>query len=352
MKTTEVCILGGAGFGGGELLRLLMNHPGVGTIRAVSRRRAGEAFHAVHPHLRGLLDGEFEADIEWETWEAGNPTVFAALPGLGLAQRYAALEAAWDGAGLRDRLLLVDLSGDFRLADTAAFTRHYGESHPAPAALGSFVYGLAEWRPERLRGARRIANPGCFATAIELALLPLAGLPALGRVCIAAMTGSSGSGAKPGEATHHATRANDLRAYKVLAHQHLGEVEALLAAAGTAADIAFVPHSAPLARGIFATVQLDLGALGLGVGEFVSRYADRYRNSAFVRLVEDTPRVAAVAGTNFCDIAVHASGGHGVVLAALDNLGKGMAGQAIQNLNLANRWDERTGLRFASAFPA
>lgn len=352
MKTADVCILGGAGFGGGELLRLLMNHPRVRSIRAVSRSRAGEAFHAAHPQLRGLLDGEFEADLDWAHWDAENPTVFAALPGLEFAGRYAALAAAWEEAGLRERLLLVDLSGDFRLADAEGFARHYGEAHPAPAALGSFVYGLCEWRPERLGEARRIANPGCFATAVELALLPLAGVPTLGRVCIAAMTGSSGSGARPAATTHHSTRANDLRAYKVLRHQHLGEIDALLAASGASADIALVTHSAPLVRGIFVTVQLDLENLGLEPAAFRQRYEEFYRASRFVRLVGETPRVAAVAGTNFCDIAVHASGRHAVVLAALDNLGKGMAGQAVQNFNLAQGWDEDAGLRIAAPFPA
>lgn len=352
MKPTEVCILGGAGFGGGELLRLLLNHPFVCSIRAVSRSYAGQPFHAAHPNLRGLSDGKFEADIDWSAWDAGNPTVFAALPNRELAGQYSNLTARWKAAGLADDLLVIDLSGDFRLANAEAFELHYGEPHPAPEALGSFVYGLSEWLPERLSGARRIANPGCFATAVELALLPLAGLPALGRVCVSAMTGSSGSGAKPCEATNHATRANDLRAYKVLRHQHLGEIEALLAASGTSADIAFVPHSVPLVRGIFATVHIDLRAIGLGAREFISRYQDCYGNQAFVRMVEDTPRIAAVSGTNFCDIAVHVSGDHGAVLVALDNLGKGMAGQAVQNLNLANGWELSCGLRLVPAFPA
>ena len=351
MSGAEVCILGGAGFGGGELMRLLVNHPRVGRIRAVSRRRAGEPVHRVHPHLRGLLDATFETDIDWARWSAESPVVFAALPGLAFARQYADLCARWRAVGLSDRLLLIDLSGDFRLADPDLFAARYGERHPCPEGFGEFAYGLAEWMPERLRGERRIANPGCFATALALALLPLTDLASLGRVCITGLTGSSGSGARPLETTHHATRSNDLRAYKVLRHQHLGEIEALLAATDTRADIGFVPHSAPLARGIFATLQFDLEELGIDAHEFAARYPARYADARFVRLVEDTPRVAAVAGTNFCDIAVHAEGRHAAVLVALDNLGKGMAGQAVQNLNLARGWDEAAGLRLISAYP-
>lgn len=350
MISTEICILGGAGFGGGELMRVLANHPHAGPIRAVSRAYAGRPFHAAHPHLRGVVEGEFEAQIDWGGWQAASPTVFSAMPTLEFARRYPELEACWSAAGLAERLRVIDLSADFRLPAADTFERHYGLVHPCPEALGRFSYGLTEWRPQRLRGASRIANPGCFATAIALALLPLAGLE-LGRVCVAACTGSSGSGSEPGPTVHHATRANDFRAYKVLRHQHLGELEALLAATGTRADIAFVPHSAPLVRGIFATVQIDLHALRMSEPEFRDKYRSCYEAATFVRLVEETPRVGAVAGTNFCDLAVHAADGHAVVLAALDNLGKGMAGQAVQNMNVAYGWDERAGLRLAGAFP-
>lgn len=347
----DAIILGAAGFGGGELLRLLAQHGGINKLRAVSRTHAGRPVHAVHPHLRGVLDLVFESDIDWSTCRGTQPVVFSAMPSLAFAAQYSALETQWREAGVADRILCIDLSGDFRLADADAFRKHYGASHPCAEVLGSFVYGLAEWRPERIASAKRIANPGCFATAIELALLPLAGLGALGRVCVSAMTGSSGSGASPSASTHHATRANDLRAYKVLAHQHLGEIDALLAAVGMEADVSFVPHSAPMVRGIFATLQFDLHTLGIDGGTFMRRYETFCGAQPFVDLVDDTPHIATVAGTNRCELAVHVNGRNAVALSAIDNLGKGMAGQAIQNMNIALGVPQQTGLQLAAVWP-
>ncbi|MGH8160682.1 MAG: N-acetyl-gamma-glutamyl-phosphate reductase, partial [Gammaproteobacteria bacterium] len=351
MSAIEVCILGGAGYGGGELMRLLLAHPRVRRIRAVSRRHAGEPFANVHPNLRGLLSGNFEDGIDWRAWRCERPVVFSAMPSGALAGGFTELEVAWRDAELADRLVLIDLSGDFRIADAGLYAEYYRAAHPLPEALGSFVYGLSEWRSDRLRGARRIANPGCFATAVELALLPLADMPSLGRVCVSAMTGSSGSGAAASPTAHHATRANDLMAYKVLNHRHVGEIIEWLASAGSDADIAFVPHSTPLVRGIFATVQFDLSTLRLSASDFRSRYENCYARTPFVRLVEGSPHVAAVAGSNFCDLSIHTNGTYAVVLTALDNLGKGMAGQAIQNLNLSLGWEPTLGLLAPAPFP-
>lgn len=351
MNGVDVIILGAAGFGGGELLRLLANHPDVQTLRAVSRSHAGKPVEAAHPHLRGVLDLHFDGGIDWADWHAERPVVFSAQPTLALAAQYAQLEQRWRDAGLAERLLLIDLSGDFRLSTEVEYQRHYRTPHPCPDRLGRFTYGLAEWRPERLPNATRIANPGCFATAIELALLPLAGAGALGRVCVSAMTGSSGAGAIPGAGTHHPTRAHDLRAYRCLAHPHLGEINAALAAQAIDADIAFVPHSVPLTRGIFATVQIDLDEADIGAAGFIGRYRDFCAGQRFIDFVEDTPRIAAVAGTNRCELSVHTEGRHAVVLAAIDNLGKGMAGQAVQNLNLARGFDPDAGLRLAAVYP-
>ncbi len=257
-----------------------------------------------------------------------------------------ALEAAWTAAGIADRLTLIDLSGDHRLADAADYAKHYGKAHPHPVSLGRFVYGLPEQMREQIKGARRIANPGCFATAIELALLPLLDLP-LEWIAVSGTTGSSGSGALPSDTTHHPTRANDYRAYRPLVHQHLGEVEQLLRAAGNRAQVSFVPHSAPLVRGVSITLQArvpDAAAAAEKVKAF-------YAREPFVRVVEGAPRVAAVAGSNFCDLGVAADGELLVVMTALDNLVKGMAGQAVQNMNLALGLDERAGLMQAPLFP-
>ncbi|MGH8278225.1 MAG: Asd/ArgC dimerization domain-containing protein, partial [Gammaproteobacteria bacterium] len=192
------------------------------------------------------------------------------------------------------------------------------------------------------------------ATTIQLALLPLTGLKNLGFIAISAMTGASGSGAAPSETTHHPARAHDFRAYKVFSHQHEAEIARLLDVTSTTNySLALVPHSAPMVRGIFVTVQLHPPAeLGLTASALTKSYAGFYRDAPFVRLVEDTPRVAAVVGSNFCDISMHEKNGNVVVMAALDNLIKGMSGQAIQNMNIALGVDERTGLRAAGVYPA
>lgn len=355
MKKVEACILGGSGYGGGELIRLLSQHPHVGTIHAISRTHAGEPFCNVHPNLRSLIDGAFEAVPNWTALaQAANSVLFSALPHFELARQLPTLEKAWARLDLEQRLTLIDLSGDFRLSEAPAFERAYGRPHPYPQALGTFVYGLPEWRKAALHGAKRIANPGCFATAIQLGLLPLAGLKDLGFIAINAVTGSSGSGASPGETTHHPTRAHDFLAYKVYTHQHEAEVTQLLDTEGTVNyNIGFVPHSAPLVRGIFATMQLYRPSVPrLSQSALQAHYTNFYRNHPYVRIVEGTPRVIAVAGSNFCDIAVHETNGNVAIMAALDNLVKGMAGQALQNMNLALEFDESEGLRFAGSYPA
>jgi N-acetyl-gamma-glutamyl-phosphate reductase len=355
VKKISVYILGGSGYGGGELLRLLSQHPQVESIRAVSRKHSGEPFWKVHPNLRSVVSGTFESEPDWADFsQAETPVVFSAMPHFELAQQLPALEKAWAKHGLADRITLIDLSGDFRLDNAAAFERAYGKPHPYPQALRSFVYGLPEWQKDKIKDAKRIASPGCFATTIQLALLPLAGLKDLGFIAVSAITGSSGSGATPGETTHHPTRANDFRAYKVLNHQHEAEITRLLDTENTTGySLAFVPHSAPLVRGIFATVQLHPpAALELNAETLRKRYEDFYRDAPFVRLVEDTPRVVVVVGSNFCDIAVHEKRGNVVIMAALDNLVKGMAGQAIQNMNIAQGWDETMGLSSLGMYPA
>jgi N-acetyl-gamma-glutamyl-phosphate reductase len=346
----STAILGASGYGGGELLRWLATHPQVGSIRGTARALAGKPFGSAHPNLNGLVEGRFEEDIPWaEFARAEQPVVFAALPHGELAQRLPDLEAAWAQAGMGERLLLVDLSGDFRLKDPKVFQAAYGGAHPCPEHLRRFVYGLPEWNRAALAGARRIASPGCFATALQLALLPLRGLD-LGWLAASAATGSSGSGANPALGTHHPLRASDFKAYKVLNHQHLAEVQAGMAAMGIRGRLAFVPQSAPMVRGIFAAVQFALPE-GLDQAGLQARAEEGFRDAPLVRLVAESPRVGAVAGSAFADLAVAARDGNGVVLAAIDNLGKGMAAQAVQSMNLALGLPETLGLRIPGRYP-
>jgi N-acetyl-gamma-glutamyl-phosphate reductase len=350
MTLYSVAILGASGYGGGELLRWLCCHPQVGSLRGTSRTLAGRPFSDRHPNLKGILDGCFEQEIPWAAFGAeGTPVVFAALPHGELAQRLPQLEADWATAGIQDRVLLVDLSGDFRLKDPLAFTQAYGKVHPCPEHLDRFVYGLPEWNRAALAGARRIAAPGCFATALQLALLPLRDLE-IGWMAASAATGSSGSGASPSTGTHHPLRANDFKAYKVLNHQHLAEVRAGMAACGILGQLAFVPQSAPMVRGIFATLQFPLPP-GMTQQDLSARAQNVFRDAPLVRLVADSPRVAAVTGSAFCDLSVAARDGSGVVMTAIDNLGKGMAAQAVQCMNLALGLPETLGLRIPGRYP-
>lgn len=348
--SVDLAILGASGYGGGELLRWLSGHPAVATLRGTSRSHAWQPFWKVHPNLRGILDGRFEGDLPWTDFAASEQVVvFSALPHGELATRLPLLEAAWTAAGLGERLILVDLSGDFRLRDPLAHARAYGRPHPCPELLPRFVYGLPEWNRAALKGARRIAAPGCFATALQLALMPLQGLD-LGWMAATGATGSSGSGASPAEGAHHPLRAQDFRAYKALEHQHLPEVQAAMAALGVGGRLAFIPQSAPLVRGIFATLQFPLPP-GLEEDQLQARAATAFRDAPLVRLVEGSPRVSAVAGSAFCDLSVVARDGNGAVFAAIDNLGKGMAAQAVQCMNLALGLPETQGLRIPGRYP-
>jgi N-acetyl-gamma-glutamyl-phosphate reductase len=331
MSQVDALILGASGYGGGELLRWLSTHPTVQSLRGTARSHAGKPFHAQHPNLRGLVEGTFEAAPDWAALARSEaPVLFAALPHGEFGKQWPDYQQKWDRLGLMERLTVIDLSADFRL-------------DPA------WVYGLVDWQPERMKGAKRIANPGCFATALQLALLPLTGWkPAF--VAVTAATGSSGSGAAPSDTTHHPTRANDFRAYKMLGHQHEAEVLRTLASAGWVAPLSFVPQSAPIVRGIFATTQFPLPA-GVDEAALKAHFSTFYKDRFFVRIVDGSPRVAATTGSAFADLGVAARNGHGAVMVALDNLGKGMATQAVQNFNLAMDLPEWTGLKMASAYP-
>lgn len=323
----DAVILGASGYGGGELLRWLSQHPNVSSVRGTSRSLGGKAFAEAHPNLLGIVQGDFEKEIAWRDFAGSEQlVVFAAMPHGELAKTLASLEAEWAAAGISDRLLLIDLSSDFRSNE-------------------QFVYGLPEWNRAAITGARRIASPGCFATALQLTLLPLRGLD-VGFIAASAVTGSSGSGTAAMAGTHHPARANDFRAYKILTHQHTAEVRMAMAACEIGGNLAFVPQSGPFVRGIFATVQFEFAG-----SDLQERVQQTFAGCPFVRIVETSPRVAAVAGSNFADLSAATESGSAAIMVALDNLGKGMAGQAVQSMNLALGLPETAGLWQAARYP-
>jgi LysW-gamma-L-alpha-aminoadipyl-6-phosphate/LysW-L-glutamyl-5-phosphate reductase len=350
-KRFKAAVIGGSGYGGAELIRRLLRHPDVELARVASVDYVGEALSAVHANLEGQTSLVFEGLSPAEAARDMDVVL------LGLPHKVSA-KCAPDlmRAGVR----IVDLSGDFRLRDPALYERYYGAKHPCPDELtkATFVYGLPELFRDQIRGARYVASPGCFATTIELALLPLARRGLLsGPIEIVGITGSSGSGVAPSAGTHHPIRVNNLRTYKPLEHQHIPEIAQTLALAGsTQVTLRFVPVSAPLSRGIFATCFAHVDE-GVDEGAIARFYEETYAGEPFVRVpAKRLPEVVAVKGTNYAEVGIQcgdARDGKRLItcFAATDNLIKGGAGQAIQSMNLMLGLDERTTLEDPGGWP-
>ncbi len=339
----RVGIFGGSGYGGAELLRLLLLHPDARIELVTANEHAGKRVGEVHRNLYGLTELSFEHAPDDLQSLSELDCLFLALPhgqALAIVPR------------LPEGLRVIDLSGDFRLRDSSVFQEHYGREHTAMEAQSGFVYGLTETNREAIRSARFVSNPGCFATATLLGLAPLVAHNLLnGRVIVDAKTGSSGSGAKPAPNTHHPQRMNSFYAYKPFTHQHVPEIEQELRAVGDwSSELVFMTHSLPVARGIFASIYAETKN-ALTPEEARALFADFYRDSFFVRLTEGSPDINWVKTTNFCDIGLAVRGSQVVVFSALDNLVKGAAGQAVQNMNLMFGLDEKAGLMLTGSNP-
>lgn len=343
MKKLKVGIEGGAGFTGGELIRLLLGHPKVEIAQVSSSTFPGQPVFMAHPNLRGRTDLSFVRKLDYARLDClflagGHGDAMSEVPAIiGLTGR---------------RLRIIDLSGDFRLKDPKLYPVWYTRKHKAPELLKSFAYGLVELNRDEIKKARWVANPGCFATATALALGPLAKAGLSGVVSVTAITGSSGSGANPSLITHHPTRHANLKAYKPFTHQHVPEIEQILErlAGRKALKLSLIPVSGPFARGIYAVCQVD-APKGWTPEKARSLYREAYAGSTFVRLVEEPPTLNAVTGSNHCDIFVTVQAGRVGVISAIDNLVKGASGQAIQNLNVMMGWSEAEGLALAGLYP-
>lgn len=339
----RVAVIGGAGYVGGELLRLLLAHPDVREITATSRSQAGQSLGEVHPQLALLTDARFAGGSPAEV-AAGKDVVFLAL------------EHGESGKVMGDVLdagpgLVVDLAADFRITDGRLHEQFYG-AHPAPALVHRFRYGLADVVGDGLRGATAIAAPGCFATAAQLALWAIADLPLASPPSIFAVTGSSGAGQAPRPTTHHPARANNLFAYGGLDHRHQGEVLEQWRAWRTdaTATATLMPHSGPFVRGIHATLHAHLGDAVVDVNAHVR---GRFAGRPFVRVTDSPPHLTHVVGSNVAMLhaATSRDGRQIQVTCVLDNLIKGAGGQGIQAMNLALGLDERAGLLTAGPMP-
>ncbi|WP_242394094.1 N-acetyl-gamma-glutamyl-phosphate reductase [Anaeromyxobacter oryzisoli] len=356
-KRFRAAVIGGSGYGGAELIRRLLVHPDVELVRVASVDFVGEPLSAADPALEQVTELVFEGIAPAEA-ARGVDVVLLGLPHGVAAPAVDAIARAHGGAAPGGMPRIVDMSGDFRLKDAAAYARWYRRDHPCPERLADFVYGLPELDRAAIRAARFVASPGCFATAIELALLPLARAGLLeGVVHVQGITGSSGSGATPSAGTHHPVRAGNLRAYKPLEHQHVPEItEALTRAGARDLELRLVPVSAPLARGILATAFVELPEEWTPA-RLDALYREAFAGEPFVRVPRRRlPEVAAVSGSNFAEVGVAAGeprGGRRTValLGALDNLVKGGAGQAIESMNLMLGLDERASLADPGPWP-
>ncbi len=348
----KIAIFGGSGYGGSELLRILLFHGHAEIVLVTANEHAGKSVGEVHKNLFGLTDLRFEKSPEDLSELKDVDVAFFALPhgqALNLIPQ------------LPENVKAIDLSGDFRIDDADVFRQFYKFEQTATELQKQFVYGLTETKREQIKSAKFVANPGCFATATLLALAPLVSNNLInGKIIVDAKTGSSGSGAKAAANTHHPQRMNSFYAYKPFAHQHVPEIEQHLKEIGDFSnEFVFMTHSLPVSRGIFASCYLETKEK-ISDEELRGIYTNFYHlsksqigtDSFFVRLVEGSPDINWVKMTNFCDIAVHSNAnGQIVVFSAIDNLVKGAAGQAVQNMNLMFGLDEKTGLILAGSNP-
>ena len=323
MNKARIGIMGGAGYTAGELLRLLLNHPYAEIAWVHSSSQVSRPVAEVHQDLVGETDIRFTSELDWEAVDA-----------LFLCGGHGASAKFMQANAVPGRLKVIDLSQDFRAEDP---------SH-------DFVYGLPELQRDRIRQATQVANPGCFATAIQLGLLPLAKDHLLNTdVHINAVTGSTGAGQQPTETTHFSWRSNNVSVYKPFQHQHLREITQSVRQLQPdfAHSLNFIPVRGNFARGIFASSYLETT---LTTEEARALYANYYQDAPFVTVTAINPHLKQVVNTNKAVVYVEVINDKLLIISMIDNLTKGASGQAIQNLNLVMGWDEMAGLRLKAAY--
>jgi N-acetyl-gamma-glutamyl-phosphate reductase len=339
-KKLKIGIIGATGYSGEVLLSILLRHPNAAVEIITSRTYAGKEISRVYPHLNGLTGLVCTAPDLKKLSKMD--VVFLALPH-GLSQEPA---KALCSAGV----VAIDIGADFRFRDAADYKTWYGAKHLFPELCKTAVYGLPELHADKIKTAKIIANPGCYATASILALYPLLNKKLVKKdsVVIDAKSGVSGAGRSLTLGMHYTECNEAISAYKVAEHRHTGEIEQEIGA-----KVVFVPHLTPMDRGILAVCYAD-AAGNPGSAKLQAAFTEAYRDAKFVRLLKDVlPSTKYVRGTNFCDIAIRydARTGKVIVISAIDNLIKGAAGQAVQNMNLRFNFPEETGLNLVGLYP-
>ena len=343
----KVSIIGASGYAGEELIRLLHGHPHAEIVHLTSERHTGEKISKLYPHLTHIYDNILDSMEDVRRIAEDSDVLFIALP------HGHAMKLVKAIAGLP--VHIIDLGADYRFADTSVYETWYHVPHTDPEA--ERVYGLAELYRDAIGGAHLIGNAGCYTTASILALTPLVQehLVQMDSILVDAVSGVSGAGRTPKESTHFPEFYDSFTAYGAVSHRHTPEIEqALSEQAGEPVTINFTPHLAPIARGILATCYARL-ADGVTEEDVDAAFAARYADEFFIRLLwrGAYPSTKYVRGTNYCDIAWHIDPRthRVIVFSAIDNLVKGAAGQAIQNMNIALGLDERTGLDLVPMYP-
>jgi len=335
----NAAIIGASGYSGAELLRVLSAHPGVRVRKVTAASSAGQRVDALYPAFAGQCDLAYDELVPAEL--DGIDVAFVALP---------SGEAMNVVPRLRERVgKIVDLGGDFRLRSPELYEKFYRRRHTAPELLACAVYGLPELNRDSIAGAALVANPGCYPTAAILALLPALkhGVINPGGIVINALSGVSGAGRSASVEMSFAEINENVRAYKIGAHQHIPEIESVLSgASGAAVTASFVPHLIPITRGIYSTAHAGL-AVTVTAAELLTLYEEFYASHPFVRITRQVPQILAVSRTNYCDIAlaIEPRTNQLIVMSVIDNLVKGAAGQAVQNMNLMFGLSEATGLK-------
>lgn len=338
----RVSIVGASGYTGGELLRLLLCHPEVEIGQVTSQRFSGKYVHGVHPNLRGATTLKFSSIEQLEACDI----LFLAMPHGSAANQIAQYS---DLAGS-----VIDLSADFRLRSPEAYEKWYGHEHPNPAWLDKFVYGLPELHREELSSASYVSGVGCNATAVNLALYPLASRKLIKRAVIEVKVGSSEGGNQFSLGSHHPERSGAVRSFSPVGHRHQAEMYQALGDF----ELHFSATAIEMVRGILCTAHVFLEE-ELSEKDVWKLYRESYQQEPFVRLVRERkgihrfPEPKRLAGTNFCDVGFvkDEQSGRFVIISALDNLMKGAAGSAVQSMNLMQGWPEKTSLEFLGLHP-
>lgn len=338
MSTYRAAIIGASGYTGSELVRILLRHPSIELTAITSESNAGQPFSNVHLQFTGLIDINLIPMDELNVDETD--VIFLALPhGVSMS---AAEKLASSGKPI------IDLSGDFRLKDPATYTEWYKKDHTYVEGFAKAAYGLPEWYADSIKKSNLIANPGCFPTGAILGLTPLvkAGLIETDRIVVDSKTGVTGAGAKAKTATHFPDVNDNFKPYGLKYHRHTIEIEQRVeTAANKPITIQFTPHLLPIDRGIISTIYAR-PTQEVSQRSMIRLFEDAYANAPFVRLLNQVPDVKNVRGSNYCDLHVDYDErtGNILVIAAIDNLVKGAAGQAVQNMNLRLGLNETSGL--------